>query len=183
MKKNERISINEGEKWGGLCSPEKHLAAFGARFADNSKRDFGMFGDRMTLCGEKKVASFLQKFVLSKKTLALIKNNTKFVYGGDASNYETEVVVGKDKDISVRLQATCRGEYCYVRAYADPMPSGRLGVVPTKDKFGELCWQVTLGGRSGDYPRVYAPNERVAMDMLLDHVSNELDGREDIMTF
>lgn len=57
MKKEaEKVDINRRENWGCLKNPDDHVAAFGARFADNRYREFGIFGNRMTLIGEDTVA-------------------------------------------------------------------------------------------------------------------------------
>ena len=123
-KKEERISYNEQENWGGLVNPRDHDAAYGARFADNRKREFGIFGDRATLIGENGIAEKLEKLILSKKVQRDIKMNTRFSYYGndeDRNSWSSTYKIGKD--IDVELDVLCSGEYVYVRAYADRAPS------------------------------------------------------------
>ena len=118
MKKEpEKVDINRRLDWGHLENPDDHLAAFGVRLADNRSRDFGVYGDRMTLIGEKKVAIRLNKFVVSRKVLNLVKKNTHFTWAGADGAFETDLMMGKL--IKVHLKAVCAGEYCRIAAYAD----------------------------------------------------------------
>lgn len=119
-----RIEINRQGNWGHLENPDDHVAAFGARFADNRCRDFGIFGNRMTLIGEEAVAHRLERLILSKKVIKDIKKNTGFSYYGgdkppydDANSWSTTYKMGKSFEVS--LDVRCAGEYVYVRAYAD----------------------------------------------------------------
>ena len=80
MKSTERISFNENENWGGLENASLHTAAVGARIADNRRREFGVFQDRITVVGEKKVAMMLQKWALGRRTLHAIKKHTRFSF-------------------------------------------------------------------------------------------------------
>ena len=124
-KKQEKVDINRVEDWGHLENPDAHLAAFGVRLADNRSRDFGVFGDRMTLIGEKKVAIRLNKFVVSKKVLNLIKKNTHFTWDRADGSFETDLVMGKN--LKVHIKAVCSGEYCRVAAYADKVEGTENG--------------------------------------------------------
>lgn len=179
MKMPETVWINANENWGGLVDPKTHDAAIGARFADNKARDFGIFGDRITIVGEKKVADRLKKWLFSKKILDKIRCNTSFVWGTDGNGWASRFTIGKN--IGVTLDVWCAGEYVQVRAYADKMPSGMLDVVPTKDKDGEACFRAVMVDRPGVCgPLIYANNQVDAMYMLLDYVANELDGAEDL---
>lgn len=116
-KEIDKVDINRREDWGHLENPDDHLAAFGVRLADNRSRDFGVYGDRMTLIGEKKVAIRLNKFVVSRKVLNLVKKNTHFTWAGADGAFETDLMMGKL--IKVHLKAVCAGEYCRIAAYAD----------------------------------------------------------------
>ena len=116
-KEIEKVDINRSENWGCLENPDDHLAAFGVRLADNRSRDFGVFADRMTLIGEKKVARMLNKLVVSRKVLNIIKKNTHFTWAGADGAFETDLMMGKL--IKVHLKAVCAGEYCRIAAYAD----------------------------------------------------------------
>lgn len=125
MKKEPvKVDINRLENWGRLENPDDHAAAFGARFADSRSREFGVFGNRMTLIGEEKVAHRLERLILSKKVIKDIKKNTRFSYYGgdkppydDANSWSTTYEMGKSFEVS--LDVRCAGEYVYVRAYAD----------------------------------------------------------------
>lgn len=185
MKKEEIVSFNEKENWGGLVDPRDHDAAYGARFADNRKRDFGIFGNRATLIGKKGVAEKLEKLILSKKVIKDIKKNTSFSYYGgdkqpydDKNNWSTRYSLGKD--IDVLLDVTCSGEYVYVRAYADRAKSCVLGVEQVADTFGEKAWIVTMEGRSGEFPIIHSETKSEAMNLLMDFIANELEGRDDL---
>lgn len=187
MKKKEEeiVSFNEKENWGGLVNPRGHDAAYGARFADNRKREFGIFGNRATLIGKKGVAEKLEKFILSKKVQRDIKANTSFsYYGGDNPPYNdrncwaTKYSLGKD--IDVLLDVTCSGEYVYVRAYADRAKPCVIGVEQVADTFGEKAWIVTMEGRSGEFPIIHSETKSGAMNLLMDFIANELEGRDDL---
>ena len=123
-KEIEKVDINRSENWGCLENPDNHVAAFGARFADSRSREFGIFGDRMTLIGEEKVAHRLERLILSNKVIKDIKKNTRFSYYGgdkppydDANSWSATYKMGKSFEVS--LDVRCAGEYVYVRAYAD----------------------------------------------------------------
>lgn len=181
MKKNPKIvSINEQENWGGLVHPGIHTAAFGVRFADNRSREFGIFGNRMTLIGEERVAQRLEKLVLSNKMIREIKNNTSFSYYGDKDMnfWSTSRKIGED--IFVSIDVTCSGEYVYVRSYADRIESERIGVVPVTDNLGDVAWMVTIGGRCRNFPIIHTETKADATNILMDYIANELDGRDDI---
>ena len=179
-KEPRRISINEEYNWGWLTEPTSHTAAFGARFADNRSRDFGIFCDRITLIGEEPVAKKLEKLVLGKKVLNAIKRNTSFSYYGDKDRncWGTKYSIGND--IDVVLDVLCSGEYVYVKAYADRAPSCVLDVEPVYDKFGEKAFIVKMEGRSGEFPVIHADTKTEAMNMLMDFIANELEGRDDL---
>lgn len=120
----DMIEINRKENWGSLENPDNHAAAFGARFADSRSREFGIFGNRMTLIGEEKVAHRLERLILSKKVIKDIKKNTRFSYYGgdkppydDANSWSATYKMGEIYEVS--LDVRCAGEYVYVRAYAD----------------------------------------------------------------
>lgn len=113
----EILRINMAENWGGLVNPEQHVATVGARLADNRSRDFGVFGDRITVVGRENVAKKLHRWLLSKKTLKAIAKASCFVWGGDA--VERDLDLPLNKDYKVHLHIRCAGEYCYVAAYAD----------------------------------------------------------------
>jgi hypothetical protein len=125
MKKEPvKVDINRLENWGRLENPDDHVAAFGARFADSRCREFGIFGNRMTLIGKEDVAHRLERLILSKKVINDIKKHTRFSYYGgykppydDANSWSTTYKMGKRFDVS--LEVRCAGEYVYVRAYAD----------------------------------------------------------------
>lgn len=178
MKK--KVSINEKDNWGGLVDPDKHTAAFGARFADNQSRDFGIFGNRMTLIGEEQIAHRLERLIMSNKVLRDIKRNTSFSYhgGSDRNCWATTYSLGKNVDVTLSVE--CSGEYVYVSAYADRAPSCSLDVVQVEDKFGDIAWLATMEGRSGEFPVIHAATKRGAMNLLMDFVANELEGRDDL---
>ncbi len=187
MKKNEeeRVSYNEHENWGGLVNPRDHDAAYGARFADNRRREFGIFGNRATLIGKKGVAEKLEKLILSKKVIKDIKKNTSFSYYGgdkppydDKNNWSTRYSIGND--IDVVLDVLCSGEYVYVKAYADRAPSCVLDVELVSDKFGEKAFIVKMEGRNGEFPVIHADTKTAAMNTLIDFIANELEGRGDL---
>lgn len=112
------ISINEHENWGMLQGPKNHVAAVGARMADNRRREFGVFGDRITVVGREDVAKKLQRWLFSKKTLKMIAKNSSFVWGDGAFNVDLPTVP-LCKGFEVYVHVRCCGEYCYVAAYAD----------------------------------------------------------------
>lgn len=177
--KGEKISINEKENWGGLYHPEIHDAAIGARFADNRKRDFGIFGDRMTFIGEKSVVEKLRKWLFKPATIKKIKANTSFSFYGttDRNCWATMVKLG---NLAVTLDVMCSGEYCYVKAYADVMTDGPVNLVPSVDENEEKCWNVLVKDRPGDFPSVYSETREEAMGKLLDYLANELSGKDNI---
>jgi len=111
------ISINECENWGMLQAPRNHVAAVGARMADNLRREFGVFGDRITVVGREDVAKKLQRWLFSKKMLKAIANASRFVWSGDAVERDLELPLNKDYKVNIHIR--CAGEYCYVAAYAD----------------------------------------------------------------
>lgn len=112
------ISINESENWGNLVNPRQHIAAVGARLADNRSRDFGVFGDRITVVGQEDVAEKLHKWLFGRKTLKAIAKMTRYVWDGDADENEW-YPISLGKKYEVRLHVRCCGEYCHVAAYAD----------------------------------------------------------------
>ena len=125
MKKEPvKVDINRLENWGRLENPDDHAAAFGARFADRRSREFWIFGNRMTLIGEEKVAHRLEGLILSEKVIKDIKKNTRFSYYGgdrppydDANSWSTTYKMGENFEVSLDVRCEC--EYVYVRAYAD----------------------------------------------------------------
>lgn len=121
---DDRVEINRQENWGCLESPDVHLAAVGARLADNRSREFGVYGNRMTAIGDRKVAAMLNKWLVSRKTLNAVRKNTRFVYGLDECVFEMDALIGRRGDIKVHMKAMCRGEYCYLAAYADMVEYG-----------------------------------------------------------
>ena len=182
-KAHERLSINTMGNWGGLIFPEKHDAAIGMRLCDNWMREFQFFSDRRTVIGDADIANRLNKWLLSKKTMSDIKRNTSFSFGGDDGNCWSSryvIGIGKGKDVGVKLEATCSGEYCYVRAYADVIPSRRLRVEPATDMNGHECWMAVLEDRPVCMPLVYADSATEAMDKLLDFVANELSAERSL---
>ena len=185
MKKEEIVSFNEKENWGELVNPRDHDAAYGARFADNRRREFGIFGNRVTLIGKKGVAEKLEKLILSKKVINDIKKNTSFsYYGGDKPPYDDKnswsTRYSICNEIDVVLDVLCSGEYVYVKAYADRSPSCVLDVEPVSDEFGERAFIVKIEGRSGEFPIIHADTKTAAMKILIDFIANELEGRDDL---
>lgn len=180
MKKEpKKIAINAKENWGRLIDPDTHTAAFGARFADNRSRNFGMFGNRMTLIGEDQIAQRLERLILSNKVIRAIKKNTSFAFSGSDWNcWATTYSLGKDIDVTLSVE--CSGEYVYVKAYADRAPSCSLDVVQVEDEFGDVAWLATMEGRSGEFPVIHAKTKASAMNILMDFVANELEGRDDL---
>ena len=175
----EPFCSNVKEKWGGLVKAEEHTAAVGMRLCDNRRREFQGFPDRKTVVGDYVTAIELQKFLASKKTISDIKRNTSFSFGVDDRNcWATMYVIGKNKDINVTLDVMCSGEYCYVRAYADRIPSGTLRVLPIVDDSGNQCWQASMDGRTVAGPYIYAKSKLEAMNLLLDFVANELEAKD-----
>ena len=182
MKQVEKIWYNVEENWGGLDRPEFHDAAIGARFADNRNRDFGIFNDRITIVGDKKVAEILRGWLFKSTTLKKIKRNTSFsFYGGDRdTNYWA--TMEKVKYLSVILDVRCSGEYCYVRAYADVIRESPINVIPRVGEDGERVWKILISGRPGDFPSIHADDKDSAMNTLLDWIANELKGKDDMYT-
>ena len=190
MKKEEFVSINEKEAWGGLKNASVHTAAVGARIADNRSRDFGIFGDRITIVGEKKTAEMLRKWVFGTRIQRAIKKNTHFSYygiGKDANSWSASAHL---KGVMLSLNVLCCGEYVQMQAYADRI-AGPIDVVPLVDENNVLCWEIVMQRKVagdgvinenvfGNWPRIYAETKDSAMEMLLDYISNELDGRADI---
>ncbi len=172
MKNKETFAINVKENWGGLVNPDEHTAAVGVRMVDNRMRELQMFLDRRTVIGDHDVVIALQKWLLSKKTMRAIKSNTRFSRGLDDRNeWTTTAVIGKNCDIDVTLEVTCSGEYCYVRAYADKIPSGALWVEPLRDGSGFVA---SVGDRDACC-MIHAKSRKEAMGLLMDYVANELE--------
>lgn len=121
----ETMKINIEYNWGGLVNPEQHVAAVGARLADNRSRDFGVFGNRITVVGRDNVAKKLYRWLFSKKTLKAIAKASRFVWGGDAVEQDLELSLNKDYTVHIHLR--CVGEYCYVAAYADALQEKEYG--------------------------------------------------------
>lgn len=180
MKEKEIIRYNLDVKWGGLVNPEMHDAAVGIRIADNRKRDFGIFNDRMTVFGEKKTANKLHKWLFSNKTLKRIKANTSFRFGLDPSCWATRENVG---DLRVTLDVKCKGEYAYVSAYADVIQGigDDICLFPSFDKHGQPCWQIEIRGEWADYPMIHAVSKEYAQSVLVDYIANELRGKDDMV--
>ena len=178
--KGEKISINEKENWGGLYHPEFHDAAIGVRIADNRRRDFGIFNDRITIVGDKKVAEILREWLFKSTTLKKIKRNTSFsFYGGDRDT-NCWATMEKVKYLAVTLDVKCSGEYCYVSAYADVIRESPINIIPRVGDDGEKVWKILISGRPGDFPLIHADDKDSAMNMLLDYIANELNGKDDI---
>ena len=176
----DTISYNAEENWGGLDKPEFHDAAIGARFADNRKRDFGIFNDRITIVGDKKVAEILRRWLFKKTTLRRIKRNTSFsFYGGDRDT-NCWATMEKVKYLAVTLDVKCSGEYCYVRAYADVINESPINLIPRVGENGTKVWKIVIQNRPGDYPMIHAIDKDFAMGMLLDWIANELEGKDDM---
>lgn len=183
-KAHDRLSINANENWGGLVLPEKHDAAIGMRLCDNMMREFQFFPDRRTAIGDADIANRLNKWLFSKKTMSDIKRNTSFSFGmdDDRNSWSSRYVIGigRGKDVGIKLEATCSGEYCYVCAYADILPSKRLRVEPATDMNGHECWMAVLEDRPVCMPLIYADSATEAMDKLLDFVANELSAERSL---
>lgn len=176
--KNERLSVNEKENWGGLVDAALHTAAIGARIADSRHRDFMFFPDRMTVVGDGRTARMLEKWALGKKMIKAIKKNTRFSYYGrckDENWWSTSTTL---KGVHLVLSVRCCGEYVHLAAYADKL-TGMLDVIHTVDEENLPCWDVLVGGEGGDFPRIYAGSREDAMEILVDYVRNELAGRRD----
>ena len=166
------FSINIDGNWGNLIHPQKHDAAIGIRFCDNRMRELQGFPDRRTIMGDRDVVLALDKWLSSKKTMRAIKSNTRFSRGLDDWNeWTTTAVIGKNCDIDVILEVTCSGEYCYVRAYADKIPSGALRVDPLRDGSGFVA---SVGDRDACC-MIHAKSRKEAMGILIDYVANELE--------
>lgn len=180
----QRISVNEKEAWGMLLYDNDFDACIGARFADNRRREFGIFGDRITMVGEDRVVSALKKWLFGKKTINAIKRNTSFAYGiNDRNCWATsETIACKGYEIQVTLSVKCQGEYAYVSAYASKIPDSRVWVdlVHQKNDAGEYGFQIRISGRAGDFPVIWAKNKLEATNILLDYISNGLEGKEDM---
>lgn len=178
--KGEKISINENENWGGLYHPEFHDAAIGARFADNRKRDFGIFNDRITIVGDKKVAEVLREWLFKSTTLKKIKRNTSFSFYGGDGHISCWATMEKVKYLAVTLDVQCSGEYCYVCAYADVIRESPINLIPRVGDDGEMVWKILISGRPGDFPLIHADDKDSAMNTLLDWIANELKGKDDM---
>lgn len=181
--KTEDISCNEKEAWGQLKDPRSHTAAVGARIVDNRIRDFQIFGDRITVVGQKGVAEKVEKWLFSSKMLKAIKKNTHFVYG-----YGDEPCIWTDRfdiggNIEVELVVRCAGEYCYVAAYADLVPPVEIGLMPLEDVDGKgPRWAIDLNGYViPSFPRIFAKTKGRAMEMLVNYIDNELRDKDDIV--
>lgn len=179
MKEKEKISWNVDMNWGGLVYPVLHDAAIGVRIADNRRRDFGIFQDRMTICGDKKVANKLHKWLFSNKTLKMIKKNTSFSRSVDDRNcWATREDIG---NLRIILDVECRGEYAYVKAYADLSTGiGGLSIFPARGKDDGPCWQIEIKGGDMNFPVIHASSKEFAESMLLDYIANELSGKDDL---
>lgn len=111
-------SINENENWGNLVEPRRHAAAVGARLADNPRRDFAIFGNRITVVGQDAAAKRLLRLLFSRRTLRLIARSSRFMPGCEASEASISgLALGKKYKVDIHV--CCRGEYCHVQAYAD----------------------------------------------------------------
>ena len=181
--KNKRIAINEEMNWGGLEDTDRHDASFGARFADNRSRDFGIFGNRMTLIGDERIAHKLERLILGNKVIRDIKKNTSFSYYGgdkppydDANNWSTRYSIGKDIDVT--LEVTCRGEYVYVRAYADIARPLTIDV-ENKDGLIDDAWIPVVNGREVE-TEIHAVSKTEALRIVEEFISNELEARRDL---
>ena len=174
MKKD--ISMNEKEAWGGLKDPRGHKAAVGIRMADNRRREFGVFPDRITSVGDGKTERAVRRWLLSRGTMKKIRENTRFSPGLEPSTWSMAKEIRKG--LIVRLEVRCAGEYCNVAAYADDLPAKKLDLVDVTDEFGAKCWKVAVEGRSGAFPMVYAKDKFQAWEVLLDYIANELDGKD-----
>ena len=181
MKDAERISFNEKENWGGLENASLHTAAVGARIADSRRREFGVFADRITVVGEKKVAMMLQKWALGRRTLNAIKKHTRFSFYGPGHDENTWMSGETKNGVIISLTVRCCGEYVYLKAYADKV-DGPIDLLPAKDENGEVCWEIVMNGNvvGADWPKIHADSKDSAMSLLLDYIGNELEGRDDL---
>jgi hypothetical protein len=181
MKTAERISYNEKENWGGLEDAHMHTAAVGARIADNRSREFGVFPDRITVVGDKKVAAMLQKWALGKRTLQAVKKHTRFSFYGQGHDENTWMSGGTKNGVIISLIVRCCGEYVYLKAYADKV-DGPIDLLPSKDENGESCWEIVMNGNvvGPDWPKIHADSKDSAMSLLLDYIGNELEGKGDL---
>ena len=181
VKSKEFLSINEKENWGNLVDPRGHAAAIGLRLADNRRRNFQMFSDRCTVVGDRDVAVKAQKWLYSRKTMNAIKRNTSFAFGVDDRNcWATTDVIGRNKDIHVTIDVTCSGEYCYVRVYADRLPSLELNVESAFDKERNHCWAVVFPSMGIRGPLIYAKTRIDAMKAFQEYLANELVAADSI---
>lgn len=173
----DRVSVNEKEAWGLLnYDDNKFDACVGVRLADNPKRDFGIFSDRITAVGEKSVVKTLKTWLFSKKTLSAIKRNTLFRYEGKSSRWTANYDIGRGRRINVLLNAECRGEYCYVSAYATRYPSGKVHVEPAVDSVGLSCWIAVMDDRPEfQSPYIYTDTRFKATNIFLDWIANHLE--------
>ena len=111
-------SVNEKENWGNLVEPRRHAAAVGARLADNPRRDFAIFGNRITVVGQDDAAKRLLRLLFSRRTLRLIVRSSRFMPGCEASDASISgLELGKRYKVDIHVCG--RGEYCHVQAYAD----------------------------------------------------------------
>lgn len=174
----KEVNVNGREAWGQLRYDREFDACIGARFADNSQRDFGIFGDRITMVGDDYVVRTLKQWLFSKKTLTAIKRNTSFRPGmyDTPSCWASVFDIGRDKSIHVVLEVRCNGEYCYVAAYATKIPSGRIRVAPTFDDAGSPCWVAVIEDRPEfQSPYIYTDTRLKATNRLLDWIANNLE--------
>ena len=181
-KAHERVSINAKYNWGGLVFPEKHDASIGMRLCDNMMREFQFFADRRTVIGDADVANRLNKWLFSEKTMSDIKRNTSFSSGIERNrwSYNYVIGIGNGKKIGILLDVACSGEYCYVCAYADIIPSKSLSVEPSIDMNGIQCWAAVLEDRPVCMPLIYADSATEAMCKLLDFVANKLSAERSL---
>lgn len=179
-----RVSFNEKEAWGMLLYDSDFDACIGARFADNCRREFGIFGDRITMVGEDRVVSALKKWLFGKKTINAIKRNTSFARGIDDMNCwaTSEAIACRGYEIQITLSVKCQGEYAYVSAYAIKIPIVKvsLDIVHQKNENGCYGFQIRIPGKNGDFPVIWAKNKLEAVNVFLDYISNGLDGKEDM---
>ena len=176
--KSKMIAINENENWGGLEDTDKHDASFGARFADNRSRDFGIFGNRMTLVGDERIAHKLERLILSNKVIRDIKKNTSFSYYGDKDRNRWGWRYSIGKDIDVTLDVTCNGEYVYVKAYADRVLPLTIDVIKKDTPLDDAWIPVVNGSDVG--AEIHAATKTDAMRILGEFISNELEARRDL---
>lgn len=171
----EEVSVNEKEAWGGLKIWSDHKACVGIRMADNPKRDFGVFSNRITCAGDIRTRRVVRRWLLSSGTMKKIRENTRFSPGIEPSTWS--MVKEIRKGLVVRLEVRCAGEYCNAAAYADDLPRKKLDLVDVTDGLGTPCWQVVVEGRNGAFPRVYAEDKLQAWRVFLDYIANELEGK------